>query len=57
MKKIFVLTLSLFILSVSSLILVSVEINSNNDTIEITEKVLLGNRDFAKGITVLSKTH
>jgi len=57
MKKIFVLTLSLFILSVSSLILVSVAINSNNDTIEITEKVLLGNRDFAKGITVLSKTH
>lgn len=55
MKKIIILVSILFVLSVSSLCIISVAIDSQNDTIAITENVIFGDKSIANGIKVISK--
>ncbi len=57
MKKIIVLIIILFLLSVSSLLIIGTAVDSQNDTITITEELLYGDKSIAEGITITSSTH
>lgn len=57
MKKILILVTALFILSISTLCIVAITVDSQNNTVTITEDILFGDKSVAEGITVLSKAH
>ncbi len=57
MKKVLAITAILFILSITTLITFSAVVNSNKDTVTITEKIYVGEKEIAEGISILSSTH
>ncbi len=57
MKKVIILVAVLFVLSISSLCIIAVTVDSQNDTVTVTENILYGDRSVAEGITVLSEAH
>ncbi len=57
MKKIYALMLLLLILSATAFGGISATVNAQRDQVQITEKVLYGDRSAADGLTVVNKNH
>lgn len=56
MKKFIIATILTFILAIMGFITVFLAVDSDNDTVTVTEKVLHGDTSAAKGITVVSNS-
>ena len=57
MKRILILFTLIFTVSISLLCTFSIIINNEKDTVTITENVLYGNKSYAVGLKITSRSH